>query len=148
MKQCTVCSTTKPLDLFYKDSRKKDGRRANCKECQSIAEKRYYYRENVETVSRKVSRKNTQLKRLYGISLIDLESVYNTQSGLCAICGKELVLTGDWSDKHKIVCVDHNHITGEVRGLLCGKCNRGLGFFNDSQELLENASTYLEKYNG
>lgn len=51
----------------------------------------------------------------------------------CQICGSVNRL-----------CVDHNHVTGEIRGILCSKCNKGLGIFNDSQQLLRKAANYLE----
>ena len=54
----------------------------------------------------------------------------------CAICKKEL------GDKNR-PCVDHSHETGQVRGILCSQCNSGLGFFNDSTELLSAAGEYL-----
>ena len=58
------------------------------------------------------------------------------QNGLCAICG---------SNCRRALAADHNHITGEIRGLLCNNCNRGLGHFKDNPELLYNAMKYLEK---
>lgn len=66
------------------------------------------------------------------------------QAGTCAICGQPV---GHIS-KHLRQCkltVDHNHVTGAVRGLLCNRCNRGLGFFRDSPELLRSAARYLER---
>ena len=64
------------------------------------------------------------------------------QGGVCAICGAN---EGHRS-KHNRACklaVDHDHVSGRVRGLLCGRCNRGLGWFRDSPELLEKAIRYL-----
>jgi hypothetical protein len=58
-------------------------------------------------------------------------------SGVCAICGS------DGSDNEKGLAIDHNHKTGEVRDLLCVKCNTGLGAFGDDVELLERAIWYL-----
>ena len=59
------------------------------------------------------------------------------QEGLCAICGLP--------ETDKRFCVDHNHKTGVVRGLLCANCNKGLGHFFDSIESLEKAKSYLLK---
>jgi hypothetical protein len=59
------------------------------------------------------------------------------QNGTCAICGGGGRL-----------CMDHSHYTGEPRGLLCVKCNSGIGMFNDSPTLLINALRYLDRWHG
>jgi len=63
------------------------------------------------------------------------------QNYRCAICNNEDEVEG------RRLAIDHCHTTGVVRGLLCGKCNRGIGLFYDSQELLERAINYLNKDN-
>lgn len=60
-----------------------------------------------------------------------------TQNGKCAICMKKMA----GRDIHR----DHDHITGEWRGLLCNKCNRGLGYFQDNPDMLLAAAFYLAK---
>lgn len=60
-----------------------------------------------------------------------------SQSSLCAICG-QTCSTG------QRLCVDHDHATGKMRGLLCRKCNSGLGQFGDDPEMLRAALSYLE----
>lgn len=74
----------------------------------------------------------------YGISRDEFDAMLTAQGGGCAICGSSM---RDVSRNR--LCVDHCHDTGRVRGLLCGHCNRGLGFFQDSPELLEKAKRYL-----
>lgn len=66
------------------------------------------------------------------MSLTDYQELYDLQSGMCAICNLELKLY-----------VDHCHYTGNVRGLLCNKCNSALGFLNDNPDLVLNAYKYL-----
>ena len=78
------------------------------------------------------------LKR-YGLSVEDYMDMTVEQQGLCAICGKECV-------RNKKLCVDHNHDTGEVRELLCSKCNFGIGQFNDDPDLLKKAVRYLRRH--
>lgn len=56
------------------------------------------------------------------------------QGGCCAICK---------APKGNKLCVDHDHRTGKVRGLLCSNCNAGLGMFKDSEDLLQSAKGYL-----
>jgi hypothetical protein len=76
------------------------------------------------------------LKRIYGISSDDYESMLEAQNGVCWICQK--------SEDVKL-SVDHDHDTGKVRGLLCNRCNRGIGNFDDEPELLQRAVYYLTK---
>ncbi len=64
------------------------------------------------------------------------------QKGVCAICHKTCKPVGR---KLGRLSVDHDHTTQKVRGLLCGKCNLGLGYFGDSPDTLVNAILYLEK---
>jgi len=78
-----------------------------------------------------------RIRRKYGLSTEELEAMQLAQGGLCAICHK--------SSKKKL-CIDHSHATGQVRGLLCGKCNTLLGLASDSVELLTSAIEYLKKF--
>jgi hypothetical protein len=75
-----------------------------------------------------------RLKSRYGITLEDYEEMVIKQNGICAICG---VI------KKSKLHIDHNHTTGEVRGLLCGSCNRALGLMKDNTEFLLKAIKYL-----
>lgn len=83
------------------------------------------------TVSRRKS--GVDMKRRYGITPEDYESMLYRQGGCCAICGKE-----------KPLQIDHCHDTGTVRGLLCFDCNTGIGKLNDDPDLLERAAAYLK----
>jgi len=83
----------------------------------------------------KFQKENMYHLRKFGISKEEYVEILGTQNEVCAICG------GD--NNGRPLYVDHDHNTGEVRGLLCGKCNSGLGLFNDSIELLNKASAYL-----
>ena len=80
------------------------------------------------------------LRRTYGITLDNYNAMYEAQNGLCAICGKPDEVEG------RRLAVDHNHDTGQVRALLCGNCNRGLGNFQDDTNMLVKATRYLIKY--
>jgi hypothetical protein len=73
------------------------------------------------------------------------EELLRQQNGVCAICGRPEIRT--YNGKVKNLSVDHDHETGEVRGLLCYKCNLGIGQFEDSIELLDKAKKYLTKQN-
>lgn len=77
--------------------------------------------------------------RTYGITMQDFEKMYKKQNGRCAICRGRLDL------ERRSPHVDHNHKTGAIRGLLCGRCNTGLGLFKDSIRRLAQAIVYLEE---
>ena len=87
---------------------------------------------------------NYNLFANYGITKEEYERMEIETGGLCSICG--LAPTGG-RNKHRKFAVDHDHKTGKVRGLLCWRCNSGLGCFADSTERLSAAVRYLEKSN-
>ena len=80
------------------------------------------------------------LKAKYGLTVDQYMDMLEDQDYSCAICGKD-----DWGVRKPFV--DHDHKTGEVRGLLCSTCNSGLGMFKDSKWLLLQAYNYLGKHN-
>lgn len=118
----------------------------NTKEYQRIwyqehkKERAAYARER--RASNKVYHANWQLKNYYGIDLKDWEALYAKQGLRCAICPAIENKNG------RRLCVDHDHDTGRVRGLLCNRCNRALGLFRDSPTIMKKALLYLlrEKY--
>lgn len=83
---------------------------------------------------------NKRLARKYGVTEEAFGILWDSQMGRCAICQT----TFDEDRPH----VDHDHETGEVRGLLCSLCNPGLGFFRDDPVMLESAAAYLRRREG
>lgn len=83
--------------------------------------------------------KSADIKRKFGITLIDFESMITAQQGECLICGVEF-----WSLNIRDVAIDHDHKTGKIRGILCRKCNTGIGMFNDDLKVVKKAVAYLE----
>lgn len=81
------------------------------------------------------------LRRAYGISLQYYDKLFMQQKGRCFICGQHE------NELKKKLCVDHNHQTGNVRGLLCRECNIGLSKFKDDIFILRKAILYLKKIN-
>ena len=77
----------------------------------------------------------------YGMTPEDYVRLLKAQKGSCAICGRR-----NHKPKHRRLDVDHDHATGETRGLLCLQCNAGLGQFGDSVERLQLAVAYLQRY--
>jgi hypothetical protein len=75
---------------------------------------------------------------LYGLTEDQYNDLLRAQGGTCAICRRN-----DWPGRHHSPCVDHDHTTGVVRGLLCDSCNQGLGRFGDDPARLRAAADYL-----
>jgi len=128
-KYCKSCDTTKPIDDFYLRNKTSMVRHSTCKECD---------KKRVKENHDPVAYRNQHLKRLYGITLDDYNQMLTEQNDCCAICK-----TTEPGGKHGKFMVDHCHDTGKVRGLLCKRCNIGLGEFNDDTSLLEKAVLYL-----
>lgn len=78
-----------------------------------------------------------KLRAKYGIGLAEYETLLQAQNGKCAICGCVNQREG------YSLAVDHCHLTGRIRGLLCNNCNRGIGLLNDSVVQLQKAIDYL-----
>lgn len=88
------------------------------------------------------------LRSRYGVELDLLFSLYEKQEGCCAICstpGGNPALNKQERGGNKVLQVDHDHETGSIRGLLCFKCNNGLGLFLESAENLVSAANYVMK---
>lgn len=87
--------------------------------------------------------RNSKLKSQYGISLEEYNLMYEKQGGVCAICLKPEKSIDKRTGKIYNLSVDHCHNTSKVRGLLCIKCNTGIGKFDDNTQTLLNAVKYL-----
>jgi formate dehydrogenase maturation protein FdhE len=85
------------------------------------------------------AKKARALKRKYGLTIEQWKALFAAQRGLCPICGA--ILQDDVD-----TVVDHDHITNKVRGLLCRKCNCGIGLLQDSVTILERATRYVAGY--
>jgi hypothetical protein len=110
-----------------------------------------YYREyyknhkNEKGAERKEYLKIKHLSRKFGITIDEYDRIFEKQNGVCAICNnpETKIIKGVVA----FLSVDHDHKTGKVRGLLCSKCNMGIGYFNDDPFLLNKASQYLDDIN-
>lgn len=143
MKTCTVCKETKEITDYYKYAANKDGISYRCKECDDKA-RQQWSEKNPERA--KESQRKRNLKHKYGLTIEDYDRILEDQGNSCAICHKkDYEVSGDRFSKIKFA-VDHNHTTGKVRGILCNQCNRALGMFSDSEEVLRSALKYLETH--
>lgn len=76
----------------------------------------------------------------HGITIEQFQKIVEEQEHTCPIC-KRLFINMSPKNIH----VDHDHVTGKIRGVLCVKCNRGIGFLGDNVEIIKNAILYLQR---
>jgi hypothetical protein len=116
-KECNRCGIVKPLRGFYADKRINDfGLRPKCKAC--------FKEEYLNKILLK-----------HNLTKDDYKKMLSDQNELCAICHV---------DEGKTLCIDHDHVTNKVRGLLCNRCNKGLGLLGDSLDSINSALSYLK----
>lgn len=161
-KRCSKCERDKPMAEFGKDKSRPGGLTLYCKECHNqisrewhsqnrgryAAKQAEWQKRNREKCNEKAANyriRHAEKIRLaarssivskFGLTLEVYDEMYRSQGGLCAICEKGF----------DVLCVDHCHESGAVRGLLCRACNVGIGNLGDSSERLLRASQYLEKF--
>lgn len=146
-KYCRGCQTWKPLDEFQNNSARRDGKQDRCKICSNAAAKAW--REgNANYYHRRLARdphyfRSAKLRKRYNMTLEQYAALERKQKGLCAICKQpeKRVIKG----KLLPLVVDHDHVTGKVRGLLCHACNMALGLV-ERVDWLKRATAYLEKH--
>lgn len=107
-----------------------------------------YYGEMDSEERRFNLQKNNWLKGRYGLTLKAYNDMRIAQNDLCAICKQPETGTHIRNEKPVEIqlAVDHNHETGEIRALLCHKCNKALGLFSDNLAMLEAAVEYLKQH--
>jgi hypothetical protein len=92
-----------------------------------------------------VYRRTTQFGK-FGLTPAEYDALHAEQDGLCAICRKPEM--AERNGRVKMLAVDHDHKTGLVRALLCGKCNKGIGLLGDDPSTLLAAAAYVEAHRG
>jgi hypothetical protein len=155
-----MCGEQKSFDEFYRAAGMRDGYRSDCKTCNLAARRTRYLedpRKHIDRVRRwqranpdryraklqdyatsgkkKVSDRKSHLKRKYGLTLDEFDELLASQGGVCPICGRP--------DPDN---VDHDHVTGRVRGILCWDCNIALGKFADDIDRFVAAAAYLDQH--
>ena len=98
--------------------------------------------ERAAYATEKKVRRDKKLFKKYGLTAAAFDVLLESQEGRCAICRTPLVAEGCRTH------VDHEHVTGKVRGILCGCCNRGIGQLGDSIERVQSAADYLKRHRG
>ncbi len=125
--RCPACAEIKPLSEFPRNRSAHNGRSAYCKPCHNAKGRETYTRLYGST-------REYHLRRRYGIGQADYDALLEKQGGLCALCRQRPA-------EH----VDHDHVTGRIRGLLCSCCNQALGNARDDIATLQRAIDYLRR---
>lgn len=168
MKKCTKCLELRDdFSSAGKNSRSQDGLMSWCKRCdaaraakrrlepgrkvaQALKDKERYWSNQPKAVSRArqwvlenpEKARASYLKRRYGSTAEEIDSMLVGQLGACAICGIVPDPQADFKGD-RVLHIDHDHATGKVRGLLCRKHNTAIGLFQDDPVLLYRAGDYL-----
>ena len=159
MKRCKHCGEFKPLVDFYGEKGGRDGKRPECKSCTAARRKRWYQQNRHREIARvkawqqanperlKAWREKNRDRRLeqlreihlrnkFGLTPEEYGRLFEAQGGVCALC--------DGPPTPGIsLHVDHDHGTGEIRGLLCVRCNNALGLFREDPDVLRRAARYV-----
>jgi hypothetical protein len=147
-KICTGCHKRKSIDEFGSHKGQGDGTNSRCRDCTRKYHRELYNRSEKYRISSlnykknhpdgiKLWAKKQYYKRKYKLTLEQLQQKLESQLYRCEICGREI---------KESFHTDHNHKTGQVRGMLCCKCNLSVGLIED-KEFSEKIFSYLEKYN-
>ncbi len=138
MKTCSKCKQLLPMSCFYRAKSKatkiSEGYKSHCKECVKEQRNAYY---RTKEGHKALIEKGWRDKGIV-FTVEEYQKLLEHQLYGCAICGIAKNRNGS------ALCVDHDHITGEVRGLLCHFCNTALGKFGDDVKLLHKAIAYID----
>jgi hypothetical protein len=154
LKHCPKCGHDLPIEeSFSRNKRARDGRQAWCKSCHgaSVVESQRKHRDAYNARQRAWTEKNRKqvrslhrdkhLQRIFGLTPDEYDRMLAEQGGVCAICKQPE--TKFLNGRITNLVIDHNHSTGHIRGLLCDRCNRMIGYSQDNDWLLRNAAEYL-----
>lgn len=109
----------------------------NCRECMAFRTREWIKKQ--PHTKEQDRRRNNRLVDMHGITLEQWQEMFTKQQGKCAICGRHQ------SEFKRVICVDHNHVTGKNRSLLCSKCNGALWAL-ENKEFYSKASAYLKSH--
>ena len=136
MKCCFRCKEIKETKEFYISRKSKDGMHSYCKLCANLVSKNWL---SIHPKAQVEHREKAKTKQRRGVTSSQANLLLKEQGGICDICKNPYPGKSGW-------CLDHDHLTGKNRGLLCSSCNMALGLLQDSIKILKFATIYLEKY--
>lgn len=138
-KICNKCGVEKKLDEFYLKGNKHSEYRNTCKECwdnyTKIYKTRDYFIKNKTNI-------NYSYKTKYGITYQQKQELILKQNNKCLCCGVDF----ETIRRLQHICIDHDHITGVIRGVLCNNCNTALGLLHEDLERVKKLEIYIIKH--
>lgn len=147
MKQCCTCKEVKTRASFFHQNNLWDKLTADCKDCRSKRQRELRHI-RIRTPSGKQNEREKcrreSLGHKFRMTVAEYEQLHDAIGGLCEICGNPETTRGNGGTT-KCLAVDHCHVGGHIRGLLCGKCNKGIGMFKDDPKLMEKAAAYVRR---
>lgn len=150
-KACTQCKAIKPVAEFPACKTNRNGLHSWCFSCKRARSKAYqdrpdvkermrsYRREWARQPKQRAQNKRNRIRRVFGLTPQQLNQMKVDQQGLCAICFQPEPLK-------RSLAIDHDHVTGKVRGLLCTRCNTALGMIQEDVEILINMTAYIDQH--
>jgi hypothetical protein len=141
-RQRGYCKKWSAANRARESARSKRYRQDNIEKMREYENQRSVQRRAKNPERQKAANRRSLLKK-YGLSALDYTCMLTEQNFVCKSCGEPEVGLDAYGNMRPL-SVDHDHVTGEVRGLLCNGCNRALGFINDSSEKLKKLISYLD----
>jgi len=167
MKICTDCGELKPLEAYRKKYTKSGGRYAYCKVCYQKkygeshsrankvwrdsnpeANKEIYtraYKKQRSTELGKHTHRMAQVKHTYALTEDALQDMLLAQQGCCKVCGVDFGTCQITKGRLRAYHIDHDHSSGQVRGLLCAHCNAAIGYIEASGASANSIHKYLKR---
>lgn len=143
MKRCTKCGKYKKNNAFYKDKTKKNKLSTYCQVCSKVKERT---KRKLQPHKTKLTDWQYFLKKNYDITPEEYNRMLKSQNGVCAICGEPEIQIDKRSNVKRRLAIDHDHKTGEIRGLLCIRCNVFVGRIDNNPTVLQSVIHYLGKH--
>jgi len=141
LKRCAGCGEEKSVTDFYRNPVGMPGYRPYCKPCHSARRREQYQRAGGSALPHA-----QLLKREYGMTPADYEALLRRQAYRCAICRRPETKRSSKTGEPFRLAVDHDHVTGKVRGLLCHRCNQIVWALEENHTTLDAIAKYIENF--
>lgn len=132
-KRCNACNVIKPSQEFWIDRTEQDGLSTKCSDCKNVMCRQWYWKKG------RAARLPKARAARYGKTNEEIQEMLKNQDYACQICRKPI-------SESRSYYIDHDHVSGKVRALLCPQCNTRLGMFKESVKLLNSAIEYISTH--